>query len=103
VYSRPQPNLILRQIPTKLSERAHLGELVKNKLDGRSHLLVRIQFDVTCRKLYVPTGYVDDEFAPLSLVEFTSFQSIMHHYQFIFAQRSLKPKEKAVVGISWII
>jgi hypothetical protein len=54
VHSRSHSNLVLRQVLTRLPERAQFSELVEDELDGCLNLFVRIQHDFTSGKLDVP-------------------------------------------------
>ena len=71
-------DLIPYQMTVETPAGAQFVELVEDHLHGRLHLLVRIAGDFPGGQLDIPAGDVEEQRAPVGLVQPAAFQSIMH-------------------------
>src|SRR5271157_4532032 len=78
VEAHPQEDLIPYQTAVETLAGAQFVELVEDQLHGRLHPLVRIAGDFPGGQLDIPTGDVEEQRAPVGLVQPATFQSIMH-------------------------
>ena len=78
VDAHPQADLIPHQMAVETPAGAQFVELVEDHLHGRLHLLVGIAGDFPGGQLDIPAGDVEEQRAPLGLVQPAAFQAIMH-------------------------
>ena len=78
VDAHPQADLIAYQMAVQTPAGAQVVELVEDELYGRLHLLIRVTGDFPGGQFDIPAGNVEDQRAPLGLVQPAAFQSIMH-------------------------
>jgi hypothetical protein len=78
VEAHPQTDPIPDQIAVEALARAQLVELVEDHPHGRLDLLVGIEGDFPGGQLDIPAGDVEEQRAPIGLVQPAAFQSIVH-------------------------
>jgi hypothetical protein len=77
VGAHPQVDLVPRQIAVQTPAGAQFVELVEDQPQGRLHLFVGIPGDFPGGQLDIPAGDVEEQRAPIGLVQPAAFQSIV--------------------------
>ena len=85
------------------AERAQLVELVEDQLHGRARLLVGVEGHLPGGQLEVPAGDVEDQLAPLGLVEPAAFQAVAHGEQLDLAHGPPQAQDETVVGVVGVV
>src|SRR6516165_10939410 len=97
VHSCSKPDFVPQQVAKKPAERAQFVELVKEQLDGGSHLFIRVQSNLAGWQLDVPARHVKDQLASLGLVKPSPFQTVVHQDRLIFTYIPFQPQEETIV------